>query len=425
MTAQTQHTHSSSFMNDIGPQLKSAAAQLVKTSNTTINGVLLSLADKIEAHSDAILKANESDIARAKDANQTAAFIDRLTLNADSVKAIAQSVRDIAALPDPVGEVLEDWDRPNGLNIQKVSVPIGVLGIIYESRPNVTIDAAALCLKSHNAALLRGGSDALDTSLCLHGFVAEALKEHDLAEAAISIISTADREHVGVMLAAHDYIDVIVPRGGRGLIERIMNEATMPVFAHLDGICHVYVDQSADIAMAASVLRNAKLRRTGICGAAETVLIDADLSNEDAKSIIQPLLNEQCVIVGDERSCALDGKIIPANHDDWTTEYLDNKISMKFVPDIDAAIGHINTCGSHHTDAIITDDKKSVQRFQNEVDSAIIMHNASTQFADGGEFGFGAEIGIGTGKLHARGPVGVRQLTTFKYLVSGNGQTRP
>jgi glutamate-5-semialdehyde dehydrogenase len=338
---------------------------------------------------------------------------------------MANSVIDIAKLDDPVGTVLETMQRPNGLIIEKVSVPIGVLGMIYESRPNVTIDAAALCLKSRNAVILRGGSESFHTSTFLHGIVQDVLKDHNLPAAAVSMVPSTDRALVGEMLQAHKYIDVIIPRGGKGLTGRVMAEAKMPVFAHLDGNCHVYIHRSAHEAMTLKVVKNAKLRRTGICGAAESLLFDKSFKKETAQAVLKMLLDEGVEIVGDDLAQKLDTRIQLAREDDWGTEYLDKKISCKFVEDCDEAIDHINRYGSHHTDAILAEDTQAVREFQNRIDSAIVIHNASTQFADGGEFGMGAEIGIGTGKLHARGPVGLKQLTTFKYLVKGDGQTRP
>lgn len=416
---------SQSLMTQTGPDLRKASSALAKLDEGTINACLMSIAAGIRKNSDAILESNTKDVEKARGNNQGEAFLDRLTLTPESIEGIARSVEDIAALDDPCGHVLEDWTRPNGLHIQKLSVPIGVLGIIYESRPNVTVDAAVLCLKSHNACLLRGGSDSLSSALALHRIIEQSLQEHDIPSAAVSIIKSGDRELVGEMLKAHEYIDVIVPRGGRGLIERIMEEATMPVFAHLDGNCHIYVHEDADVKMASDVILNAKLRRTGICGAAESLLFHDKLPDETAGSVIQGILDKGCAVVGDEHTQKLDSRVGPAADADWSTEYLDTKISCKYVSDIDEAIDHINTYGSHHTDAILTASPYVAKRFQKEVDSAIVLYNASTQFADGGEFGMGAEIGIGTGKLHARGPVGVKQLTTFKYIVHGNGQTRP
>ena len=410
---------------DIGKAAKMAASVISQASTLTINNVLNDLAQALLDNEEAILEANKKDLAAAKEKDLTPALIDRLTLTSERIAAISQSVQDIMKLDDPVGAVLETTERPNGLKIEKVSVPIGVLGMIYESRPNVTIDAAALCLKSHNAVILRGGSESFHSSRALHALVQDCLKKNDLPEAAVSMLPSTDRALVGAMLQASDYIDVMIPRGGKGLTGRVMSEAKMPVFAHLDGNCHIYIHDSVQPELALAVVKNAKLRRTGVCGAAESLLIDKNLNKETAKQILDTLLQEECEVVGDEDTQKLDERIQPATEDDWRTEYLDKKISCKFVANVDEAIKHINQYGSHHTDAILGEDKNAVSEFQSRVDSAIVIHNASTQFADGGEFGMGAEIGIGTGKLHARGPVGLKQLTTFKYLVKGDGQTRP
>lgn len=413
------------IITSLGRSAKEAAAIIAQNSTEEINQTLKDLAQALLDNAVDILEANQKDVAAAKEKGLTPALIDRLTLNEERLQAISQSVLDIATLNDPVGHVLETTKRPNGLVIEKVSVPIGVLGMIYESRPNVTIDAAALCLKSHNAVILRGGSESFHSSRALHAIVQDCLKKNSLPEAAVSMVPTTDRALVGAMLQAAPYIDVIIPRGGKGLTGRVMEEAKMPVFAHLDGNCHIYVHDSAKADLAIEVIQNAKLRRTGICGAAESLLFDQELDNETAQKIAIALLDQDCTIVGDEQAQKLDERITVATEEDWATEYLDKKISVKFVSGVDEAIEHINKYGSHHTDAILAEDKKAVQQFQQRVDSAIVMHNTSTQFADGGEFGMGAEIGIGTGKLHARGPVGLKQLTTFKYLVKGDGQTRP
>lgn len=412
-------------MVDIGSSAKSAAAHLAQTSTDEINDVLKDIVGAITHSKEQIIKANRQDLDSAKGKNLTPALIDRLTLNEERIDAIAQSVADIAALSDPVGEVLETTKRPNGLVIDKVSVPIGVLGMIYESRPNVTVDAAALCLKSRNAVILRGGSESFYSSQAFHQIIQDVLAKHNLPKAAVSMMPSTDRALVGEMLKAHNYIDVMIPRGGKGLTSRVMSEATMPVFAHLDGNCHLYVHESANPELALDVIKNAKLRRTGICGAVESLLFDTNLPEELAQNIVTMLLDKGCDIVGDEAVQKLHNNIQPSTPEDWATEYLDKKISIKTVSGVDEAIDHINTYGSHHTDGILAEDKNAVTNFQNRVDSAIVMQNTSTQFADGGEFGMGAEIGIGTGKLHARGPVGLKQLTTFKYLVKGSGQTRP
>jgi glutamate-5-semialdehyde dehydrogenase len=425
MTRATAQGKADSPLQDLGTKARAAARTLTQCDEAVINNALHTLATLLRRENVALLAANEKDISAARDKGLAPALIDRLTLNEQRLEAIAGSVEAIASLPDPVGIILEEWDRPNGLHIQKISVPIGVLGMIYESRPNVTIDAAALCLKSHNAAILRGGSESFHSSRALHALVQEALQQNGLPVDAICMVPDTDRALVGDMLAAHEYIDVMIPRGGKGLTSRVMSEATMPVFAHLDGNCHIYVHPSAKPALARKVIINAKLRRTGICGAAESLLFDEGLADETARDILSSLLEAGCAIVGDARTQSFDPRIGTASEDDWACEYLDAKISCKYVPDIQAATDHINTYGSHHTDSILAEDRDAVDFFLKNVDSAIVMHNASTQFADGGEFGMGAEIGIGTGKLHARGPVGVRQLTTFKYIVKGDGQTRP
>lgn len=412
-------------MDVLGAQAKSAASVLAQVSSDNINSCLKNLAKALVRHTDDILAANTKDVAEAEKNNQTLALIDRLTLDKKRIEGIAQSVLDIVNLEDPVENILETIKRPNGLVIEKISVPIGVLGMIYESRPNVTIDAAALCLKSRNAVILRGGSDSFHSSHALHKIVQDCLAESGLPLAAVSMAPDTNREFVGAMLAAHEYIDVMIPRGGKGLTSLVMAQAKMPVFAHLDGNCHVYVHGSAKADLAIEVIKNAKLRRTGICGATESLLFDMGLDTALAQKILAILIEEGCVVVGDAQAQKLDKRVMPATEEDWATEYLDKKISVKFVQDVGAAIEHINKYGSHHTDCILAEDSQAVQAFQRRVDSAIVIHNASTQFADGGEFGFGAEIGIGTGKLHARGPVGLKQLTTFKYIVKGNGQTRP
>lgn len=417
--------NSPAIIDDLGRRARTAARDIAQAQTAAINAALATLATLLTSKADIILAANEKDLSNAKAKDLAPSMIDRLTLTQDRLNAMAKGVTDIAALPDPVGAILEEWDRPNGLRIQKVTVPIGVLGMIYESRPNVTIDAAALCLKSHNAVILRGGSESFHSSMALHALVIESLRQNKLPEDAVLMVPDTDRALVGDMLAARDYIDVMIPRGGKGLTSRVMDEATMPVFAHLDGNCHLYIHPSAKADLARDIVINAKLRRTGICGAAESLLLDEKLDKATATNIVCALLDAGCAIVGDDQSKALDARITSATDDDWATEYLDKKISCKIVGGVDEAIAHINQYGSHHTDSIIAEDKGAVEKFLQQVDSAIVMNNASTQFADGGEFGMGAEIGIGTGKLHARGPVGVRQLTTFKYVVRGNGQTRP
>ncbi len=413
------------MIEGLGRAARSAAFVLSQSDDAVVDAALHDLEQAILARRDDIMAANLLDLDAAVTKDLNSAMLDRLTLNNDRIAAIAKSVADIRALENPCGKILEEWTRPNGLRLQKVSVPIGVLGMIYESRPNVTIDAAALALKSRNAIILRGGSESANTSRYLHTLVVEALERNGLPVASVSMVPDQDRKHVGDILNATGLIDVIIPRGGKSLTSRVMNDAKMPVFAHLDGNCHVYVHPSADPQMAVSVIRNAKLRRTGICGATESLLLDKAVDTALAHDILSVLLAEGVEVVGDGMAQALDKRVGRASDEDWSCEYLDKKISVKFVDGVGDAVAHINHYGSHHTDAIITADDAAAAYFLNNVDSAIVVRNASTQFADGGEFGFGAEIGIGTGKLHARGPVGVRQLTTFKYKVLGDGQIRP
>ncbi|MGQ3029335.1 MAG: glutamate-5-semialdehyde dehydrogenase, partial [Ferrovibrionaceae bacterium] len=354
----------------------------------------------------------------------TEALIDRLALTPARFEAIARAVDDIAALPDPVGSVSAEWTRPNGLRIQRVRTPLGVIGVIYESRPNVTADAGALCLKAGNACLLRGGSESFRSSQAIHRCLVAGLVAAGLPEAAIGFVPTTDREAVGLMLAMNRHLDVIVPRGGKSLVARVQTEARVPVFAHLDGNCHVYVHAGADLAKARAIVVNAKMRRTSICGAAETLLVDRDVAASHLAPLVHDLLAAGCEVRGDAAAQAVDARVRPATDADWDTEYLDAVIAVKLVDGIDEAIAHIEAHGSHHTEAIVTEDAEAARRFMAGIDSAILLHNASTQFADGGEFGMGAEIGIATGKMHARGPVGTEQLCSFKYLVFGEGQTR-
>ncbi len=413
------------IIRDLALKARAAAFVLTQAPDDIVNAALSSIETKIRSSTNAIMKSNLLDIDHAVQKNLSSAMLDRLTLNNDRIHGMADSVASIRALENPCGQVLEEWTRPNGLRFLKISVPIGVLGMIYESRPNVTIDAAALCLKSRNAVILRGGSESSETSRLLHSLVQESLHEHGLPMESVCMVMDQDRALVGHMLHAAGLIDVIIPRGGKGLTQRVMGEAKMPVFAHLDGNCHIYVHQSAKPDLALSVTKNAKLRRTGVCGAVESLLLDDALNTTLAHDIIKMLLNEGVTIFGDGKAQALDKNVLPASEEDWGMEYLDKKISVKFVENVGEAVAHINHYGSHHTDSILSEDKHATDYFLTNVDSAIVMQNASTQFADGGEFGFGAEIGIGTGKLHARGPVGVRQLCTFKYKVLGNGQIRP
>jgi len=413
-------------MREIGRAARKAARVLALASATQKNQGLAAMAKAIRRARADILDANAQDRAEAKSGAATAAFIDRLSLDAERVEAMAAGLDVIRKLKDPVGGIMASWRRPNGMRIERVRVPLGVVGVIYESRPNVTADAGALCLKAGNAAILRGGSESLRSCCAIHAAMGEGLTEAGLPRAAISLVATRDRAAVGMMLAGLDgAIDVIVPRGGKNLVGRVQTEARVPVFAHLEGVCHVYVDGKAKLGMAKSIVLNAKMRRTGVCGAAETLLVDRAGAARLLAPLVTMLLDAGCEIRGDAAVQAVDSRVKPASKADWGTEYLDAILTAGVVDGVDAAIAHIERYGSHHTDAIVTEDKKAAGKFLREVDSAIVLHNASTQFADGGEFGFGAEIGIATGRLHARGPVGVEQLTTFKYRIRGSGQTRP
>jgi glutamate-5-semialdehyde dehydrogenase len=413
-------------MAEIGRKARAAARALALASTAQKDDALARMAAAIRAQNDRILAANAEDVAEARAAGVTGSFLDRLALTEARVEGIAAGIEAIRAIKDPVGAVTEAWTRPNGMHIERVRVPLGVIGIIYESRPNVTADAGALCLKSGNAAILRGGSDSTRSSRAIVAAMEQALAEAGLPPAAIQLVPTRDRSAVGLMLGGLDgNIDVIVPRGGKGLVARVQAEARVPVFAHLEGVCHVYVDKAASLAMAKTIVLNAKMRRVGVCGAAETLLVDRACAPTHLKPLVQMLLDAGCEIRGDKAVQAADSRVKPAAEDDWGTEFLDAIIAAKVVDGVDDAIAHIERYGSHHTDAIITDDAATAEKFLAQVDSAIVLHNASTQFADGGEFGFGAEIGIATGRLHARGPVGAEQLTTFKYRIRGSGQTRP
>ncbi|MDE1568918.1 glutamate-5-semialdehyde dehydrogenase [Aquabacter sediminis] len=414
------------YMLDLGRKARSAGRILSVAHADQKTAALKAAAAAIRAAAPAILEANARDLERAKADGMSAAFQDRLALTPARVEAIAAGVDMVAALPDPVGAVTESWTRPNGLMIERVRTPLGVIGVIYESRPNVTADAAALCLRAGNAVILRGGSDSLNSSGAIHAAFVQGLRDAGLPEDAVQFVPFADRAAVGAMLAGlGGNLDVIVPRGGKGLVGRVQTEARVPVFAHLDGIVHVYVHGAADLEMAKTVLLNAKMRRTGICGAAETLLVDEACAATHLAPLVTMLLDAGCEVRGDAAAQAVDPRVKPAVEADWDTEYEDAIISAKVIEGIDAAIAHIEGHGSHHTDSIITADAAAAAKFLSEVDSAIVVHNASTQFADGGEFGFGAEIGIATGRMHARGPVGAEQLTTFKYRVHGTGQTRP
>ncbi len=413
-------------MAEIGRAARAAAGVLALAPAEQKDRALTAMAAAIRTQAARILAANAEDIAEARASGLSGAFLDRLTLNQDRVETIAAGIEVVHALPDPVGTIMASWTRPNGMTIERVRVPLGVIGIIYESRPNVTADAGALCLKSGNAAILRGGSDSLRSSSAIHAALAQGLREANLPDAAIQLVPTPDRAAVGLMLSGLDgNIDVIVPRGGKGLVARVQNEARLPVFAHLEGVCHVYIDKAASLDMAKAIVLNAKMRRTGVCGAAETLLIDRAGAATHLKPLVEMLIDAKCEVRGDKATQVADKRVKPATEKDWSTEYLDAIITVGLVNGVDEAITHIERYGSHHTDAIVTDDAKAAEKFLGQVDSAIVLHNASTQFADGGEFGFGAEIGIATGRLHARGPVGVEQLTTFKYRIHGSGQIRP
>ena len=413
-------------MRAIGRRSREAARELALAPSAVKNRALTGAAGAVRRATATILEANAKDLAAARNAGRPASFIDRLALDETRIAGIARGLEDIAGLPDPVGSVLAEWERPNGLAIQRVRVPLGVVGIIYESRPNVTADAGALCLKAGNASILRGGSESHHSSQSIHACLVEGLQAAELPKAAIQLVPTTDRAAVGLMLEGlGGAIDVIVPRGGKSLVARVQEEARVPVFAHLEGICHTYVDRGADLDMATAIVLNAKLRRTGVCGATETLLVDKAARVDYLRQLVMALLDAGCEVRGDEATQKVDPRVKPATEKDWSTEYLDAIISVKLVDGVDAAIDHITKYGSQHTDAIVTEDTLTAERFLKQVDSAIVVHNASTQFADGGEFGFGAEIGIATGKLHARGPVGVEQLTSFKYVVRGSGQVRP
>jgi glutamate-5-semialdehyde dehydrogenase len=414
------------LMAPIGRAAVEAAQALALAGTAQKNAALAAAAQALRARAAGILAANAHDVKAGEAAGLSGAMLDRLKLDAARVEAMAAGVEQIAALPDPVGTVMAEWVRPNGLRIQRVRVPLGVIGIIYESRPNVTCDAGALCLKSGNAAILRGGSESHHSSTAIHSCLVEGLRAAGLPEACIQLVPTTDRAAVGYMLAAMtDSIDVIVPRGGKSLVKRVQQEARVPVIGHLEGNCHVYVDRAADLNMARAIVKNAKLRRTGICGAAETLLVDEGCVQSHLAPIVRDLLDAGCEVRGDATVQLIDPRVRPATEDDWYTEYLDSIIAARVVGSVDEAIAHIARYGSAHTESIVTEDPVAAEKFLSRVDSAIVLHNASTQFADGGEFGMGAEIGISTDRFHARGPVGVEQLTSYKYVVRGGGQVRP
>lgn len=419
------HSNIAAMMQTIGEQSKEAATTLAVASTDAKNDALRGMAISLRKRKSKIIAENEKDMAAGAEKGLTGAMLDRLKLDEDRIEGVAAGLEAIAELADPVGSIESAWDRPNGLQIERVRVPLGVIGVIYESRPNVTADAGGLCLKAGNAAILRGGSESFHSSRAIMSCLSDGLRAANLPEHAIQLVPVTDRAAVGEMLRMTDYIDVIVPRGGKSLIQRVSDESKVPLFKHLEGLCHTYVHEAANPQMALDIVVNAKMRRTGICGAMENLLIDRSIAPQQLTSLVDGLVAAGCEVRGDAESCALDSRIHAASAEDWDTEYLDSIVSVKQVDGIDDAIGFIRRHGSDHTEAIITDDAATAETFVNNVDSAIVMINASTQFADGGEFGMGAEIGISTGKLHARGPVGVEQLTSMKYIVRGTGQTRP
>ena len=413
-------------MQQLGNEAKVASRLLAKATGQQKTDALLAAAASLDADRAKILSANEIDLKNAVEKQLSDSMVDRLRLDDGRVDGMIAGIKSIAGLNDPVGRVLSEWDRPNGLAIQRVSTPLGVIGVIYESRPNVTADAGALCLMSGNAVILRGGSDSFHSSTAIHQAMQTGIASVGLPEAAIQLVPAIDRDAVGMILASlNGCVDVVVPRGGRNLVERVQNESRVPVFAHLEGICHVFVDREADLKMAGDVVLNSKMRRTGICGAMETLLIDQQWPKENVATVLNSLIEAGCEIRGDQDICSIEARAAAADESDWIKEYLAATLSVKLVSDVDEAIEHINHFGSHHTEAIVTENSDTADRFLGGIDSAILLHNASTQFADGGEFGMGAEIGIATGKMHARGPVGVEQLTSFNYRVRGKGQTRP
>ena len=418
--------HTAQLMEGLGQAATAAAAVLALATTGEKNAALAAAAAAVHARRADILAANERDLAAAAARRLSAPRLERLRLDERRIAAIAQSIDEVVGLPDPIGRTTAEWQRPNGLRIQRVAVPLGVIGIIYESRPNVTTDAGALCLKSGNAVILRGGSECVHSNGALHACLLSGLAAAGLPAGCIQLVPTTDRAAVGYMLAGmSEYLDVIVPRGGRSLVERVQQESRVPVIGHLEGNCHVYVDRDADVRMACTIALNAKMRRTGICGAAETLLIDSACAGTHLAPVVRTLLDAGCEVRGDAAVQSVDARVRPASEDDWYTEYLDAIIAARLVDGVDAAIAHIARYGSAHTESIVTENQATAERFLQRVDSAIVLHNASTQFADGGEFGMGAEIGISTDRFHARGPVGVEQLTSYKYVVRGTGQVRP
>ena len=414
----------SDVMADIGRRARIASQTLAFASADSKRAALMAAADAGSAHRDEIIAANARDLESGREKGLSAAMMDRLMLDGSRIESIVEGLRAVAGQDDPVGQVLAEWDRPSGLHISRVRTPLGVIGVIYESRPNVTADAGALCLKSGNAVILRGGSESFHSSQAIHACLVEGLRVAGLPEDAIQLVPTRDRAAVTELLTMTDSVDVIVPRGGKGLVGLVQREARVPVFAHLEGIVHIYLDKAADPQKALDVVLNAKTRRTGICGAAECLLVHEEIAEDLGRSVIEALIDAGVEVHAEGSLAGIDGTT-PATGADWGREYLDMVIAARTVPDIDAAIEHIRRYGSNHTDCIVSEDEATVARFFERLDSAILMHNASTQFADGGEFGMGAEIGIATGKMHARGPVGAEQLTSFKYLVRGNGTVRP
>ena len=413
-------------MQRLGNQAKEVSRALAKATSKQKSEALLAAASALDASRTKILAANEIDLKNAVEKQLSDSMVDRLRLDDNRMDGIIDGIKLIAGLNDPVGRVLAEWDRPNGLQIQRVSTPLGVIGVIYESRPNVTADAGALCLMSGNAVILRGGSDSFHSSTAIAQAMQTGVASTGLPGTAIQLVPAIDRDAVGMILAGlNGCIDVLVPRGGRSLVQRVQNESRVPVFAHLEGICHVFIDREADLKMASNVVLNSKMRRTGICGAMETLLIDQQWAKDNVAHVLNDLIEAGCEIRGDEQVCSLEPRATTADESDWIKEYLAATLSVKIVADVNDAIEHINRFGSHHTESIVTANPNTAELFLNGIDSAILLHNASTQFADGGEFGMGAEIGIATGKMHARGPVGVEQLTSFNYRVRGNGQTRP
>jgi glutamate-5-semialdehyde dehydrogenase len=426
MSAVTQKQSIPQMMDAIGAAARRSAAELASASSGSRDRALLAAADAIRDRSDEIIIANDDDMQAARQRDLSPAMLDRLALDTGRVESIAAGLIAISELPDPIGKVLAEWEQPSGLNIQRVSVPLGVIGIIYESRPNVTADAAALCLKSGNPVILRGGSESFHSNRVIHQCLVAGLEAEGINSDAIQLVPTIDRAAVGYLLSSmNEYLDVVVPRGGKSLIKRVQEEARVPVIGHLEGICHVYLHKSADVDMATEITLNAKLRRTGICGAAETLLIDAEAAPQLVPVVCNALIEAGCEVRGDDVVRSLVPNVVPATDEDWSTEYLDAIISVRVVDDLNAAIKHIANYGSGHTECIVASSDEAAQQFLTDVDSAILLHNASTQFADGGEFGMGAEIGIATGRIHARGPVGAEQLTSYKYVVRGTGQTRP